>query len=68
LDGDSISIVACTVQKNSKLDFNRKLAVRSKDGMGFNHSNQFVKDNGIDSEFLMEAVKVIVESPFIKKM
>jgi hypothetical protein len=60
--------VACTVQKNSKLDFDRKLAVRSKDSVGFNYFNQFVKDNGIDSEFLTEVAKVIVESPFIKKM
>jgi hypothetical protein len=60
--------VACMVQENSKLDFDRKLEVRSKDGMGFNHFNQFVKVNGIDSEFLIEAAKVIVESPFIKKM
>jgi hypothetical protein len=70
LDGDSIAIVivACMVQKNSKLDFDRKLAVRSKDGMGFNHFNQFVKDNGIDLEFLAEVVNVIVKSPFVKKM
>jgi hypothetical protein len=36
--------------------------------MGFNHFNQFVKDNGIDSEFLTEVMKVIGESPFTKKV